>query len=421
MGAKTAEQFVSEVLAALQPLPPLSFPISDSFGCVLAEDVVSEDPVPPEDRAAFDGYAVRAVDVAGASPESPVKLAVIADVGAGSATVEAIRSSQAARISAGGPMPAETDLVIPREATDGGVATVHVRADGAPGEGVRRAGSDCLAGQRLAHAGEPVTVTRVQLLAALGRRRVFVHPKPRVVVISVAPERESSHGEGSGVEGVAAHGLAAAVREAGGGAHPAGVATDSPHELGTFVEDHLIRADVLVVTGGMDHCVPDIVRRAVSGLGDVSFAQVTMTPGGELAFGFIGPERVPVFCLPGDPVASTVAFELAVRPAIRRLAAAAHVDRPRLSARCSGAIDKAEGVLAVLPAQAAWTGEEWQVTPLASDTVRLADLAAANALIEVPPSTTRVGVGDRVRVMLTDESAAVLPLVPAPREAALPS
>src|SRR5664279_1562594 len=123
---RTVDEHLGVVLGQLGPLPDLEVNLQDAHGCVLAEDIVAVRPLPGFDNSSMDGYAVRQVDVAGATAEQPVVLPVIGDIAAGSSGVYAVNVGLSARIMTGAPIPAGADAVIPVEATDGGVAKVRI-------------------------------------------------------------------------------------------------------------------------------------------------------------------------------------------------------------------------------------------------------------------------------------------------------
>src|SRR4051812_38028397 len=308
----------------------------------------------------MDGYAVRVADVAGASEEFPAVLDVVGDVAAGLADLPRGGPGQAARIMTGAPLPPGAETVVPLEWTDGGlgegpVAGMRARSlapEGAEGQvrvhrpaearaHVRAKGSDVKAGDLALEAGTVLGPPQIALLAAIGRGSVRVRPRPRAVVLStgselVQPGEELGHGQ---IYDSNSFSLTAAARDAGAIAYRVGAVADDAETLRSTIEDQLIRADLLVTTGGGSVGAYDGGKEALSHVGDedeagggIEFRKLAMQPGKPQGFGSIGRDHTPLLALPGNPVSSFVSFELFVRPAIRTLMGLEDVHRPRTRA-----------------------------------------------------------------------------------------
>src|SRR5690606_13682265 len=303
--------------------------------------------LPPFDNSSMDGYAVRVADIAGASEEYPAALEVVGDVAAGQADLLHVGPGQAARIMTGAPLPPGAETVVPVEWTDGGLGggpATGMRArslapEGATGQvrvhrpaaaraHVRAAGSDVKAGDRALTAGTVLGPPQISLLAAIGRGTVRVRPRPRVVVLStgselVQPDAELRPGQMYDSNSIA---LTAAARDAEAIAYRVGAVTDDAATLRDTIDDQLVRADLMVTTGGVSVGAYDVVKEALSSVADeddpgsgIDFRRLAMQPGKPQGFGSIGPDHAPLLALPGNPVSSYVSFELFVRPAIRTL------------------------------------------------------------------------------------------------------
>src|SRR5699024_5242964 len=272
--AKSVSAHLSAVLELLGPLPPLDVALTDASGCILAEDVVAAGDLPPADLAAYDGYAVRARDVDGASETSPVTLRVLADLPAGATNTERLVAHSGVRVASGAHLPAEADAVVPVTGTDEGAASVTVHTDAPAGAGVRTAGEDL----------------RSALLAALGRARVSVHPRPRVVVVPIGDELRSPGlpAGDAGVYDANGHALATGVQDVGGRPFRAAPVADDHATLRETLEDQLVRADLLLTTGGLSDGTHDTVKEVLSLLGEVRFDNVAISPGRQFGVGTIG-------------------------------------------------------------------------------------------------------------------------------------
>ncbi|MFE1288590.1 gephyrin-like molybdotransferase Glp [Streptomyces sp. NPDC058751] len=423
----SVDDHLEDILTTVRPLEPIELQLLDAQGCVLLEDVTVPVSLPPFDNSSMDGYAVRVADVAGASEEYPAVLTVVGDVAAGQAEQPHVGPGQAARIMTGAPLPPGAETVVPVEWTDGGLGEGPVsgmRAHSASPEGsggqvhvhrpaearahVRAKGSDVKAGDRALEAGTVLGPPQIGLLAAIGRGTVRVRPRPRVVVLStgselVQPDEELGAGQ---IYDSNSFALCAAARDAGAIAYRVGAVADDAETLRSTIEDQLVRADLLVTTGGVSVGAYDVVKEALSSVGDedeegggIDFRTLAMQPGKPQGFGSIGPDHTPLLALPGNPVSSYVSFELFVRPTIRTLMGLPDVHRPTTRAKLSTdkALTSPKGRRQFLRG----TYADGTVTPVGGAGSHLvAALAHADALIVVPEQDTSVEPGAEVEVVL---------------------
>ncbi len=180
---RSVGEHLDRVLDGIGSLDPIELTLLDAQGLLLAENIATPVALPGFDNAATDGYAVRAIDTRDASDEEPVLLPVVGDVVAGAKSRSGMGPGLAMRIMTGAPIPAGADAVIPLAETDAGVAKVTVRRPVRTGECVRRMGEDLAVGEPAIGAGAALGPQQVALLAAVGRDRVTVRPRPRVIVI----------------------------------------------------------------------------------------------------------------------------------------------------------------------------------------------------------------------------------------------
>ncbi|MDI3421795.1 molybdotransferase-like divisome protein Glp [Streptomyces luteolus] len=428
----SVSEHLEDILATVHPLDPIELQLLDAQGCVLVEDVTVPVSLPPFDNSSMDGYAVRTADVAGATEEFPAVLEVIGDVAAGAPGNLTVGPGQAARIMTGAPLPPGAEAVVPVEWTDGGLGegpvgtmTPHSLApEGASGEvrvhrpakaraHVRARGSDVRSGERALAAGTVLGPPQISLLAAIGRGTVRVRPRPRVVVLSTGseltqPGEELTEGR---IYDSNSFALTAAARDAGAIAYRVGAVADDAETLRATIEDQLIRADLLVTTGGVSVGAYDVVKEALQGAGDweegsesgsgIEFRKLAMQPGKPQGFGSIGPDHTPLLALPGNPVSSYVSFELFVRPAIRALMGLKDVSRPTVRA----ALDSREPLTSPSGKRQFLRGrydeEKGTVAPVGgSGSHLIAALAHADALIVVPEDTAEVAPGTELDVIL---------------------
>jgi len=401
----TVAQHLARVLDVVQPLAPLQLGLMDAHGCVLTEDVVAPAPLPAFDNSSMDGYAVRAADVAAAREDRPVVLPVTGDVAAGPASPLRVQPGVCVRIMTGAMMPAGADAVVPLEWTDGGVAQVAVRRAAPVGAHVRAVGEDVAAGEVVLAEGTHLGAVQVGLAAAVGRSRVLVRPRPRVVVVSTGSElTEAGQPLAPGrIYDSNSLALTAAAIEAGAIAYRVGIVPDDPRQLASTLEDQLVRADVLVTSGGVSVGAYDVVKEVLSRLGTVAFDKVAMQPGMPQGFGTIGPDATPVFGLPGNPVSALVSFEAFVRPALRKMLGATPIERPRVRAVTSKPLTSPGGKRSFLRVALEVKKGAYVVTPVSGPGSHLlAGLSRANALAVVPEDVEKVPAGDPVDVLVLE-------------------
>jgi molybdopterin molybdotransferase len=399
---RTVDEQLSIVLDGIGSIDPIELTLLDAQGLLLAENITADFPLPSFDNSAMDGYAVRAIDTRDASQTEPLRLQVVGDIAAGAKTRSGMGPGLAMRIMTGAPIPAGADAVIPLEDTDRGLARVSLFRPVRTGECVRRAGEDINAGDPALGAGAALGPQQLGLLAALGRDRVLVRPRPRVIVLSTGSElievgKRPSFGE---VIDSNSYMIAAAAKDAGADARRIGIVADDHAKLLDALESQLLRADVLVTSGGVSMGAYDVVKEALSELGTVEFTRIAMQPGKPQGFGHIG-DKVPIFCLPGNPVSSLVSFEAFVRPAIRKLLGKRQLERSTVQAVALEGTKSPRGIRqyrrGVLHREANGGYGVSFVGGAGSHLV--ASLALSNCLVVIPEEDTEVTAGSNVTVM----------------------
>jgi molybdopterin molybdotransferase len=329
--ARTVDEHRAAVAALMPAARAGDLPLSRCSGRVLAAEVPAEVDLPPFDNSAMDGYAVRAVDVADATPEAPTTLPVDADVPAGRTDGPPLLSGTAHRIMTGAPMPPGADTVVRVEDTDGGVEQVQVRAAPAIGTSVRRTGEDIHRGEPALAAGTVLGPAHLGLAAAVGRSSLPVWLPLRVLVVStgselVTPPGPLRHGQIYESNSVL---LGAAIEALGCEVDVLRSVADDVPAFRAALAQRAEGVDLIVTSGGVSAGAYEVVKDALSGDG-VEFTKVAMQPGGPQGCGLF--DGTPIVTLPGNPVSVAVSFEVFLRPAL--LAALGHsdVERPRVRA-----------------------------------------------------------------------------------------
>ena len=401
---RSVEQHRAAILAGITALTRHeSVPVGEAAGRVLAQDVVATLAVPPFDHAAMDGFAVRAGDVAAATP---VELPVAGVVAAGD-QVAVLPEGAAIRIMTGAPVPSSADLVITFEWTTG-TDPVRILRQAPAGRHIRRAGEDVAAGAVALAAGTRLGPARIGLLVSVGCAEVVVHPRPRLAVLTTGSELTRScrvggtklQEWGPEVTGMLPDSNAATL-SAAGRAHGAevgvlGPVADDVDEFRHHLADAVDSADLVVTTGGISVGDHDVVKAALHEDPAFWFGSVAMKPGRPQGFGVIVADdgrSVPVITLPGTPIAALAAFQLYVVPALRALAG------QRQRVRTAPISTDVEGTdrTVLLPGR---YDEAGRIAPLpghAGHSQRL--LAAADALIVVPSTGRLFPAGTSLEVL----------------------
>ncbi|AZI59363.1 molybdopterin molybdenumtransferase MoeA [Nakamurella antarctica] len=402
------EQLDLVLSASLTPAP-VRTAISEAQGLLCAEEVVASAALPSFDQAAVDGYAVRSVDVAGASEQNPVVLPVVGEIAAGSRTANRLQPGQAVYVATGAPLPTIADAVIPRYSTDGHTARVTI-TKAVPGGGyVRRTGEDVQPGDVAVRSGAFIGSAQVGLLAAVGRDKVLVHPRPRLSIISIGEELvDVARTPGPGqVYDVNSYALAAAARDAGADVIRVGIAPSDLRRLREMVEARLLVSEAVIISGAAGGSNAELVVEALADLGVLDLTRVAMQPGSAQGYGVLGPDKVPTFLLPANPVSALVIFEIIVRPALRVMLGRRNPYRRTVTARTLAPISSPFGRRSFLRGQLMRDDDDDYLVHIlgAGGTHLLASLAEANCLVLIDEDVTDVPVGSEVAVSFLAQRA----------------
>jgi len=381
----TPQQAWRSIVAHLVVLPEQKRVLADAFGQVLAEHVVADRDLPPADRSAMDGFAVRAADLA----RAPVVLSVVGEVAAGSPSEPAIASGTCARIFTGGNVPPGADTVVKVEDTrTDGTDRITFTTPERKGANILRKGENARKGSVLIPAGAVLGATHLAGCAAAGYAEVRVLRKPRLAIITTGRElldpstQPLLHQERDSNQVL----IAASLSAAGFTLERAERVPDERLAVAARLREALLTADAVVMSGGVSVGAYDFVPAAVADVGArVLVHGVTMKPGKPFLFA-LAPEGRPVFGLPGNPLSAAVGLHEFVLPALRRMSG---VDpgacQPRMWARLHEDLRNKTGRQHHVLGSLTWTAEGAEVAVVPSQSS--ADVVAgtrANGFIVVP-------------------------------------
>jgi molybdopterin molybdotransferase len=388
------------------PVPPEIVALPTALGRVLAVDVRAPFDVPPADNSAVDGYAVTSADI---PSEGTRALRVAGQLGAGAVQTSVLAAGSALRIMTGAAMPVGADTVYPQE-------IVERRGDDLvigpieKGVNVRFRGEDVTAGTVVLTAGSVLQPPALGLAASLGTCQLLVRRRPRVALLStgdevVEPGQPRAPGQIFDANRFALRG---AIETAGADVVDLGIVPDVKVALRERLEEAAGAGDLVVTSGGVSVGVYDLVREVLDEVGAIDFWQVRMQPGRPLAFGRV--RGTLFFGLPGNPVASMLAYLLFVRPALFALGGRRRVFPDLWQARVVEGLRKKRGRAEFKRGILRFVDGGWDVrTTGPQGSGILSSLAVGNCLIHLEEERGDVAPGETVTVELLPGGPALTP------------
>jgi molybdenum cofactor synthesis domain-containing protein len=385
------------VRAAITPLARTErVDLAAAGGRVVAADLASAMDVPPFSRSAMDGYAVRAADTTGATPDQPVRLRMLDQIYTGEVSQATLVAGTCAEIATGAPMPAGADAVVMVEETRTAGDIVHIQAAVTPGQHVGRQGADIAAGDVVVRAGEVLTPSRVGALAAIGHAAVTVFARPRVAILSTGNEVVDPGGtlRPGQIYDVNRFTLGAVVGLHGGVPETHRAAHDSLPALERAL-DECRDADLVVFSGGSSVGNRDLVTDLIAARGTMVFHGIAVRPGKPTAFALVN-GGVPFLGMPGNPTSCLSNAYILLIPLLRQLAHlpphTPRVVRAPLGRRIASAAGRHQFYTVRL--------HEGTAYPAFKGSGDITSLSQADGYIEIPADQSEVDAGAMVDVTL---------------------
>lgn len=294
--------------------------LSEAGGRILSQDMVTEFDNPPFDRSPIDGYACHSQDLAGASKEHPVRLAVKEEIDAGQYSHSQIERGQAVRIMTGAAIPSGCDCCIRQEDTDYGEDTVEIYCEEKPWDNYCFAGEDFKKGTVLLKKGTKIGYVEAAVLAGMGIAEVPVYRQPKVVLLTtgdevVEPGNPLPPGK---IYNSNMTMLSARLRELGIQPFYMEAVKDDPQKMAEKLKEAATQADMIITTGGVSVGKKDIMHESLKMTGaERIFWRVKMKPGMPTLFSVY--QNVPVVSLSGNPFGVAVTLEMLIRPALEKM------------------------------------------------------------------------------------------------------
>jgi molybdopterin biosynthesis enzyme len=262
--------------------------------------------------------------------------------------------------------------------------------------------SDVHAGERLVlRAGARIRATQIGLAASIGLDHLPTRPHPRVVVLSAGPDLVEPGKSLTGNEEYETNSwlLTTAVRETGAIGYRVHSIPDDEEQLQRVIEDQLVRADLIIISGERQDDSFDLITRTLTKLGDITTVDLAIEASGRHNFGTIGPDKTPVVTLPGDPISAYISFELFIRPMIRTLLGASTIHRPSVKAKLEKPVASSSGLRSYIRAILSEDGKSVMPLPSQDEQSTLSD---ANAFIALGEQESEVGIGKEVTVVVLE-------------------
>lgn len=401
-----------QILAAFASLESEQIALADAPGRVLSEPISSPVALPAFDNASMDGFAVVASDVETASPETPTRLNVIADLPAGKAPGIALVPGAAVRIMTGAALPPGADAVVPVEDTD--VASckpgtpapdqVKIYRPVRAGTYIRSQGQDVRMGERILPTNHRLRPQDVAVCAMLGLPQIAVYRRPRVAMISPGDEllpvgAELAPGK---IYESNSYLLRPLITHEGAEFLHAGIISDDFERVRKAMDQAVDKdVDLILSTGAVSMGAYDFVRVVLEQEGSLDLWRVNMRPGRPLAFGSY--RGIPYFGLPGNPVSAYVVFQVFVRPVLRKMVGLP--PRPRIirKVELQDEVIQSDGRESYLRAVAKREDGRWVARLTGHQgSGNLRSLVQANALLIIPAGVTEVQAGSKIDAWFFD-------------------
>ena len=350
------------LLDGVEPVPALELALTDALNCIAAEAPPLPD-CPARDVAATDGFAFRARDLVGASSYAPLML-----------------TSPPIWVEAGDAMPDGHDCVVDADSVETSGPTAQVVSEAAPGQGVRRAGSDIAAGSVAAVAGHRILPRNLLVARGAGLTTLRVR-RPRLRIVNIPGGT------------LTADLIAESARDAGAEVDVTAASDRDADSIAEALDN--AGSDLLVTIGGSGVGRHDATLLALARRGQVRAHGIALQPGRSSAVGRIG--STPVVALPGAPGEAIAAWWALALPALERLSGRLPrkpIGLPR-ARKLASSVGVAEAVL-LERESGAWA-------TLAAGEFSLQAIARAEAWLIVPAGSEGFAAGTTVDAFLLRE------------------
>jgi len=394
---------MDKLLSKINENPFEEIVIDEALNRVLAEDIISELDIPPFDKSAMDGYAIKAEDSFRASPKNPKKLTLVGTIEIGESSNIKINKDEAVRISTGAPIPEGSDAVIKIEDTEIEDNMVNLYTSLVPGKNVSKKGEDIRKNMLVLGGGTELKAEHLALLTSLGFNKVKVRAKPKISIFSSGDEllEPGTLLQPGKIYNSNTPMISALVDLYGGIVIRAETVKDDKNDIKTKLIEATEDSKIIIFTGGTSVGTKDYLPEIIHESGTILTHGIAMRPGSPVLIGFLNKSLI--FCLPGTPVAAYVSFLKISGPAIRKMLGCTVLD-PRIEVMAK--IEKdvpvtGLGILHYLRVKVEKHENKFIAIPVKlKGSGVISSLTASDGIIEIPPNQEGLKRGDKVIVKL---------------------
>ncbi len=390
------EEAMKKICSSIEPINRMEcVPIEEASDRILAEDIVANVSVPPFDRAAMDGYAVKAKETFGSSSYRPKTLKLAQTLHAGGSSTVVLSEGECVQVATGSPIPKGADAVVMVEFTDRDSDNINILKPVYPGSNISYKGEDLEEGKVVLQAGEHLSPAKIGVLAALGREEVKIYEKPRVALVPTGAEIQelgSPLGEGD-IYDVNSYTLFAVINANGAVTTRSKAVPDNAEELRRTVKK-LLDYDMIVFSGGSSVGERDLLLNVLQCLGTIVFHGIQIKPGKPTLFSKVAEK--PVFGMPGYPTSCLLNAYLLIVPAIRQMARLPPRIEKTVKVRLSKRVASSTGRKQFLPVRVLGN----QAYPVFKQSGAITSMAQADGYIVLPINVDTVEKNQEVTVFL---------------------
>ncbi len=391
------EEALSTLLKEVEPIDRKeTVSLDDAFERVLADDAESDMFVPPFDRAAMDGFAVKAEDTFEAGKFDPIELKNMGKLHAGDSPEKEVKKGNCIQIATGAPMPEGADAVVKVELTEKEDDTVSIYEPVHPGENVSPKGEDIERGETVLKKDLFLSPARIGALAAMGEERVKVYERPKIGIIPTGDEVVPIEGEldPGQIYDVNSHTLTSVVNKNGCVPCSSEVIHDSIEGLKNRIEKDVEEMDMILFSGGSSVGDKDVLIDALDSMGEVIFHGVKLKPGKPTLFGKV--DGTPVIGMPGYPTSCLNTAQQLIKPALRKLSRLPESSERKVEATLQKRITSSLGRQQYMTVRL----EKDKAYPVYKQSGAITSMAQADGYFEIPENKELVEKGDKVPVIL---------------------
>ncbi|MEM3541534.1 MAG: molybdopterin molybdotransferase MoeA [Candidatus Methanomethylicia archaeon] len=376
--------------------------ILEALNRICYENVTSPMDIPPFDRAAMDGYAVKAEDTINASIKNPILLEVTNCIEPGNIKDLEVKSGCAIEISTGSPIPKNADAVIPYEDTKRIGKYIEVYSPVHPGKNISFKGEDIKKGDIILEKGTIIRPWDIAVLASTNISKVKVLRKPKIGILSIGSEiiEPGSRWEEGKIFNSTGVMLRAFVMEDLGEPIDLGIVEDEEDKICERIMNSIDKCDIIITTGGTAIGKTDKTINAIKRIGgEVIFHGVSMRPGKPTAMAILNGK--PIVMLSGFPVAALTGYQNFVRKIIEQICEIKFLPQPKIKAKIARRIASQLGSREHLRVKVVKRGDEYIAIPLRlTGSGLLSSITQATGIIVIPEELEGLEEGEEVEVTL---------------------